>query len=413
MEKARALGALVALDPEWSPDTAGAFLVKDNIDVAGFATTAGTPAFAGHRPQSTASVVQQLLAAGHVCVGKTNLHELALGITGNNAWSGPVRNPCDPSRIAGGSSSGSAVAVALGLVPFSLCTDTGGSARIPAALCGVVGYRPTLGRYPGDGLLMLSPSRDTAGLIARDVAEVMCVDACLVPGDAGNPGVDLHRLRLGLPQGTWAEDVEPAIAAARARIVGALSAAGVTLVPVDLDTIVALDESCGFTVAMYETVESWRSHVAVRLGIDFGEWLGSIASPDVRDMMLAFTGDGAVPRSVYEQARDEGAPALRKAYAALFSRERLDALLAPTVPLTAAPIGADQCVILNGRELPTFPTYTRMTRPDSMAGLPSISLPAGHDERGLPIGFMLTGRPNADRQLLALARAVEPLFAGA
>jgi Asp-tRNA(Asn)/Glu-tRNA(Gln) amidotransferase A subunit family amidase len=411
IERARALGALIDVDATRAPGRAGAFIAKDNIDVAGFVTSGGTQAFAAHRPAASAGAVLRLVAAGHSCIGKANLHELALGITSNNAFTGPVRNPYDPSRIAGGSSGGSAVAVALGLVPFSLCTDTGGSARIPAALCGVVGYRPTLGRYPLDGLLTLSPSRDTPGLIARDVAEILRVDACLAPEDAGVAAVDLAQVRIGLPQGPWADDVEPAIAAARTRVVGALAAAGVVPVPVDLAPLVALDDRCGFAIAMYETIASWRGHVATRLGLGFEDWLGSIASPDVRELMRAFSGDAAVPRAVYEHARDADAPALRRAYAELFARERLDALLVPTTPLTAAPIGADEHVSLNGRDAPTFPTYTRTTRPDSMAGLPSISLPAGHDASGLPLGLMLVGRAGADRALLGLARVVEPLFA--
>lgn len=150
--------------------------VKDNVDALGFPTTAGTPALGGVNPEGEASVVTAFRRAGAVTMGKTNLHELAFGVTSNNAAFGPVRHPRFPDRIAGGSSGGSATAVALGIVPLSVATDTGGSISIPAATCGIAGWRPTTGRWPGDGVVHLSWTRDTIGVHATAVTDLALAD---------------------------------------------------------------------------------------------------------------------------------------------------------------------------------------------------------------------------------------------
>ena len=154
-------------------------VVKDSIDTADLPTTAGTGALQGRTPTHDAPVVARLRAAGAIVAAKSTLHELSFGITGNNAVTGAVANPYDPNLIAGGSSSGSAVAVATGVASVALAADTGGSARLPAALCGVVGFRPTHGRYPGAGVVPISHTRDSVGVMARDVDSVALVDAVL------------------------------------------------------------------------------------------------------------------------------------------------------------------------------------------------------------------------------------------
>src|SRR5690625_3563166 len=180
------------------------FAVKDNIDATGFPTTAGTPGLA-HCPDQDATVVARLKAAGAQLVGKTNMHEFSVGITGNNPHSGPVPNPADPRRVAGGSSGGSAAAVATGEVDFALGTDTGGSVRIPAAFCGVPGFRPSTGRYSSRGILGLSRSRDTAGILARDLALLEAVDAELSGEPTPQRGWEG---RVGIPTWLW-PDLDP------------------------------------------------------------------------------------------------------------------------------------------------------------------------------------------------------------
>ena len=187
--------------------------LKDNIDTADFPTTGGTPALAAHRPKRNAPIVQRLLDAGAIVLGKTNLQELAYGPTNNNAAFGPARNPYDPTRIPGGSSGGSAAAVAARLAPAALGTDTGGSIRVPAALCGITSMRPTTLRWSQAGIVPLSHTRDTAGPMARHVADCVLLDGVVTGGPTEITPASLKGLRLGLPRGYFWEDLDAELAA--------------------------------------------------------------------------------------------------------------------------------------------------------------------------------------------------------
>jgi mandelamide amidase len=233
--------------------------VKDNLDTADFPTSGGTRTLAGSRPGRDHLAVERLRAAGARVVGKTNLHELALGITSNNAAFGPVRNPHDPRRSPGGSSGGSAVAVATGVVPIALGTDTGGSMRVPAAHCGVVGWRPTVGRWGTDRTVPISRTRDTAGVFASTVADVAVVDA-VVAGDS--PGSAPPRLRLGAPRRGFFDDLDPEVAACTERALGRLADAGADLVDVDLADAQELDADCGFPIVFFELAEDLTAYLA-------------------------------------------------------------------------------------------------------------------------------------------------------
>src|SRR5947209_2612740 len=175
--------------------------LKDNIDTADFPTTGGTPALAAHRPKRNAPIVQHLLDAGAIVLGKTNLQELAFGPTNNNAAFGPARNPYDPTRIPGGSSGGTAVAVSARLAPGGLGSDTGGSVRIPAALCGLVGFRPTTLRWSQVGVVPISHTRDTVGPITRSVGDCILLDGIVTGGPLEIAPASLRGLRLGVPRG--------------------------------------------------------------------------------------------------------------------------------------------------------------------------------------------------------------------
>ena len=181
-------------------------------------------------PAVDAEVVARLKAAGAIILGKSNMHELAYGITSNNAYFGAVGNITDKEYIAGGSSGGSAVAVAAGITNASLGTDTGGSVRIPAALNGLVGFRPTTERYPSDGLTLISQTRDTVGTIARTVGEVALLDAVLTGQALDGQTADLIGLRLGVPKAYFYDNLEPAIAEQMSALLTALERAGVDLV---------------------------------------------------------------------------------------------------------------------------------------------------------------------------------------
>jgi Asp-tRNA(Asn)/Glu-tRNA(Gln) amidotransferase A subunit family amidase len=384
--------------------------VKDNLDTREFPTSGGTPALRGSRPQRDQHAVGRLRAAGVAVVGKTNLHELALGVTSNNGAFGPVRNPHDPSRSAGGSSGGSAVAVATGVVPIALGTDTGGSVRVPAAHCGLVGWRPTVGRWGTGRTVPISSTRDTAGVLATCVADVTLVDE-LVTGQPAT-AVEDRPLRLGVPRTGFYDDLHPEVAATVERALDRLADAGAELVEVHVADAHELDAQCGFPIVFFEIARELPAYLASLPGpenrLTFADVLAQVASPDVRGA-LEFAAGGSVTDEVYRQnlvVRDR----LRAAYAAALHPSGgvpLDALVHPTVPLPATPVGDDDTTELNGRQVPVFLTTIRNTGPGSTAGMPAISLPAGATAAGLPIGISLETLPGADRALLATAGRVE------
>src|SRR5438034_1105351 len=218
LEAARAADKLRARGRRLGPLHGLPLLIKDNINTATLPTTAGTPSLIGNRPGANARVVDALLGAGGIVFGKANMHELAFGITSNNAGFGPVRNPYDRSKIPGGSSGGNAAGVAARFAAAGIGSDTGGSTRIPAALCGIVGLRPTIGRYPGTGTLAgvrevvpIAHTRDTPGPIARAVADAALLDAVITGAPLVLPRVDLAGLRLGVARRSFFEDLDPGL----------------------------------------------------------------------------------------------------------------------------------------------------------------------------------------------------------
>jgi len=383
--------------------------VKDNIQALGFACGNGTAALDGQHPRVDAGVVQRLRAAGAIITGKLGMHELAFGITNNNAVTGPVRNPWDPLRIPGGSSGGSGAAVAAGLVSAAIGTDTGGSVRVPAALCGVAGLRPTVGRVSREGIAPISTTRDTAGPLARCVADLALLDGVLSGDSSPLPDVALRGLRLGVPRAHFWEDLEPGLEALAETALEALARAGVTLVPVELPGIAALDQEVSFVVALYEFGRDMRAYLCDQgCAVGYEQLVAGICSPDVKALAPALDGAGAVPEAAYRvalQARER----LRSLYVDTFATNDVAALVFPTTPCTAARIGDDETFLHNGRACPTFGTFIRNTDPASNAALPGLSLPMGLSA-GLPAGLALDGPAGSDRLLLAIGAAVEAVL---
>jgi indoleacetamide hydrolase len=378
--------------------------IKDNLDCVGYATTGGTPALRDNRPRQNAAVTQKLRDGGAIVLGKANMHELAFGITNNNAAFGPARNPYDPSRIPGGSSGGTAVAVAARLSPGGIGSDTGGSVRLPAALCGLAGLRPSLGRWPQAGILPISHTRDTAGPIARTVADCALLDS-VVTGSAPPAPRGMRGLRLGVPRRHFCEPLDAELDRMFGAFLDELRAAGAVLVDVDLSAAASLNGRAGMAITGFELRTDIPDYLR-RRGLPFGldALVAEVASPDVREMLKVRAN---VTEAAYRAAMDADRPALQKLYADCFASHGLAALIFPTTPLPAAPIGDDTTTAMNGETVPTFPTFARNTGPGSVAGLPGLALPIGLTRSGLPVGVELDGLAGSDGDLLAAGLALE------
>jgi indoleacetamide hydrolase len=406
LEDARRIDEAVAAGHPVGPLTGVPIVVKDVINTAAYPTTSGTPGLHAFQPGENAPVIERLLAAGAIIGGKANLHELAYGITSNNQATGPVRNPYDLTMIPGGSSGGTAAALAAGVATIGLGTDTGGSMRIPAALCGVVGMRPTLNRWPAAGVLPVSRSRDVVGPFGRTVDDVALLDH-VVTGEPPAQPIALDGVCLGVPRTTHWNDLDPETATVAEAALRKLHDAGVKLVDVDMQPILDLEADCGFPLVFFETAVDMASYLAeFGTGRTLEQMVQEIAGPDVKDMV---GNPPAVPGDDYRRAMLVRA-AMKCAYAELWRRENIQGIVFPTTPLPARPIGQDETVDLNGREVPTFLTYIRNTNAASIAEIPGISLPIGLTGSGLPVGLEIDGPTWQDRTVLGLGMSIAQLF---
>ena len=385
-------------------------LVKDNIDTADFHTSAATPALADHLPTQDAGVVQRLKQAGAVIVGKANMHELAFGITSNNGWSGPVRNPWNTELISGGSSGGSAAAVAAGIIPVSLGSDTGGSNRIPASLCGVCGFRPSTGRYPGDGLINLSRTRDTVGIFAHGMDDIILVDQVL-SNKSDRASIDINTLKLAIPRDPFYKALENDTAEVMENALALIAESGATLVEIDMPDLFSLNQKMSMPIAVFETLRDLSDYLSRNnIGISLEQLVDAVKSPDVKHVMQASMGEHNIPEEVYLEAVNVLRPQLQAMYRDYFQQNSIDAMLLPTTPLTARPIGHDDTVDINGHQMPTFPSYIRNGDASSVAGIPSLSIPAGLAANGLPVGLCIDGPQSNDAEVLAIGKALQSVL---
>jgi indoleacetamide hydrolase len=386
-------------------------VIKDNIDTVGTPTTAGTPALRSNVPKASAPVAEALFQAGAILLGKTNMHELADGITNNNAAFGAVRNPYAPMMIPGGSSGGTAAAIAARMCAAGLGTDTGGSVRIPAALCGIVGLRPTTGRYPGAGIVPISHTRDTAGPLGRSVADVALLDAVITGAHGSAEPPRLKGLRIGIPRIPFYADLDPELAEVIARALAQLREAGCILVEADMPNIGKLSAAAG-AISYYEQSRDLDAYLKTAgSSLTTGDIAAQIASPDVRAIFeTEVLGAAAITVQAYREAMEEHRPRLQAAYARHFREQNVAAIALPTTALPARPIGQDLEVELNGRHVPTFATFLRNTRVMTIAGIPGLSIPAGLTASGLPVGLELDAPAGTDRALLGIGKAVESIL---
>lgn len=368
--------------------------VKDLYDTRGIRTTAGSKVFAERVPTEDAAVVKKLKQAGAVLIGKTNMHEFAFGVTTVNPHYGAALNPWDLNRVSGGSSGGSASAVALSLGFGSLGSDTGGSIRIPASLCGIVGLKPTYGMVSLDGVLPLSASLDHAGPMAQTVEDTALLLGVIAGGKVPNYTKALtgkiKGIKAGIPRTYFFDRIAPEVESAVRSALKRLEKLGVRLVEVDMPTARAQGEIFRDIVA--SEAYFWHERYLKTQGDNYGA--------DVRER-LEFGS-----RVLYvDYARAQRARGVIKMECdAIF--DSVDVMITPTVPIAAPGIG--ESTVKWGKVTEALgSTLTRFTRPFNLAGLPAISIPCGFTAGGLPIGMQIAGRALDESTVLRVAYAYE------
>lgn len=360
---------------------------KDNVDLAGRETRAGSIVLAGRVPDRDATVVARLRAAGAVIVGSAAMDELALGGTGENPHTGDVRNPVDRHAITGGSSSGSAAAVAAGLVDAALGTDTCGSIRMPAALTGTVGLRPSTGTVPLAGIVPLAPSMDTVGPLARTVEDMAAVWQVLADRHAAPHEPTGTRVLV-----TGLHDVAPAVAAATAAAEARLAAIGATIATLPDDGWIADSVGVASTTFLREAALLHASAVAAH-----PERFGT-------EVLDALRAGAAIDEETWQAAHARRAELTARARAALAPG---DVLLLPVFGFAWMRSHADAVETAPGILVDRVPAMLQYVSAAALTGLPALSVPAGVDDTGHPIGVQLIGAPDSEPRLIALARALQ------
>lgn len=379
--------------------------LKDLVDTAGIPTRAGTVGYQDRVPDSDATIARRLREAGTVLLGKTATHELAYGVTTSNPKAyGTTCNPWDVQRIPGGSSGGSAAAVVAGLAAAATGTDTGGSIRIPAALCGCVGFKPSYGVVSRAGIAPLSWLLDHAGPITQTVTDAALVldaisgydpaDEATLPGAGGVHDVagqlrgEIGGWRVGVPRTTAWSALEPGVAAAAEAALAQLEALGMHVVEVELPSI---EELTG-PIFAFVSAECRTAHATIwpERRDEFG--------PDLQQLL-------ALPAADSDATVATVRAAARYAQALRHLLTEVDLLASPTVPVVAPLLGAES-VRLDGADVPVISALIANTFPYNLAHLPAVTVPCGEAD-GLPVGLQLAGAPLADARVLQAAYAYE------
>jgi aspartyl-tRNA(Asn)/glutamyl-tRNA(Gln) amidotransferase subunit A len=391
----RALARAATLDAElaagdWRGPLHGVAVgVKDLIDVAGLPTRCGSLVFADAPPAAAdAPVVARLLEAGAVVVAKLHTHEFAYGPTGDVAATGPARNPHDPSRITGGSSSGSAAAIAAGHLPLALGTDTGASVRTPAALCGVVGLKPGYGHLSAEGAFPLSETLDTVGLLTADVHSASVAWDVLARPDGTGGGIQqpgVKGVRVGVAVDAYWRPADPSIAPVVADAVERLRAAGAEIVEVATPMI----DELAATYPVIVGAEAWATHA------DAFEKTPELFQPITRERLAP---NADLPARAYVDALR----ARRRLAAAFRAALPVDVLVLPTTRLRATPIGAETV-----GDVLVRPSLLGLTLPFNLTGWPAASVPGRVAAGELPVGVQVVGVRLEERGVLRVAAALQ------
>ena len=368
---------------------------KDNIFTRGVRTTGGSKIFTNFVPKDDATIVNQLNDAGANMIGKTGLHEFAYGITSNNPHFGAIRNPWDTERIPGGSSGGSAAAVAAGLVPLATGTDTGGSIRIPASFCGVAGLKPTYERVSRKGVMPLGLTQDHVGVLTgtvRDVALAFSLIAKHSSGYVPAPHADLRGMRIGVPENFFVERIAPDVMLSFRAAVQTAAALGAHVTEIRLPDVEALN-AVGRIAQLAEV-----SALLARY-LDRRSEMG-------RDIEVLLEQGRLIPAIDYLNAQR-----VRSVLAREFSKiwKHLDCLMTPATPMTAPKIG-EMTVVFGSIAEDVRSAATRLTRPFNILGWPALVLPCGFSDTGMPIGLQLAAPPQQEDSLLQAGAALEDAF---
>ncbi|WP_305984503.1 amidase [Roseibium sp. MMSF_3544] len=403
-EAARSAAALTKEDILRSPVAGIPYASKDLFDVEGVRTTAGSRVFHDRIATEDAFVIARLRSAGALSMGKTNLHEFAYGATGENEVYGTCVNAYDPTRLAGGSSSGSAAAVAFGLVPAALGTDTGGSVRAPAALNGLVGLKPTIGCVPTHGVVPYCWTLDHVGILTRTVADCADILGLVARYDSRDPasvklpkedyseslGEDISGVRIGIPSNFFFERSDPQILSALERVKDHLAEKGARLVPVTFPDM-RHTRTVSLTVQMPEALSAHSAHLENRGELYSKEFRAGLA---LGQCLLA---------EHYVKAK-RFIETYRQQTNALF--EDVDVILTPATPEIAQKVGTVKTT-RDGVDEAVGNAITRFTTFFNMTGHPALTMPCGLHPEGLPIGLQLVGRYFDEKSLFRVAHEIE------
>jgi len=393
--QAQALAQRITRGEDCGPLAGVPVAVKDLMRVDGYPFTCGTKAMEGKESGRDAEVVAKLRAAGALIIGTTNLHELAYGVTSANAHFGHVGNPVAPGHFPGGSSGGSGAAVAAGLTTLGVGTDTGGSIRVPAACCGVVGFKPTHDAVSREGVWPLAWTLDHIGPLARTVADAALAFEVMAGLPAGCvSGKRVDKPSLVTPAPFFYEHLEDTVRECIDAALQKLDAAGATLEGRRIDGIEYAPATQFITLCSEACQANWELLTQrgegispdIRVRLEIGQFIGAI--------------DYVKAQRLRRRLRDNLIDALKDA----------DVFVLPTLPISIPRQGVSMLKFA-ARVLPVASAFTRLTSPFNFSGMPAVSIPCGRDRRGLPVGLQLVGRPGADATVLAVAKWCEAVLA--